>query len=175
MTEEAWVVNLVARHPSGGTDTEALVTHLLQQPSVGSYERLGWGPSTIDLSWRVHAPDEGEGEAEAKRSLGWLLGDEWVVEVSPGTKSLTVFRADQTRSGALDDWWAGLTAEQQAEALTLGHHAAMPEWMATGLADAGVAVVAGQWADSADAPTVFLLPRDVSEHLERRERGTPPD
>ena len=168
MTEEAWVVNLVARHPAGGTDTEALVTHLLQQPSVGSYERLGWGPSTIDLSWRVHATNEGDAGAEAQRSLGWLLGDEWVVEVSPDTKSLDVFLADQLRSTRLDGWWEGLVPGQQTEALALGHHAAMPPWMAAGLADAGITVVAGRWVDSVDGPSVFLLPRDVSEYLERR-------
>jgi hypothetical protein len=148
------------------------VTHLLQQPSVGSYERIGWGPAAVDLSWRVHATTSVEAESEAKRNLEWLVGETWSVELTGETQTLASFEADQVKSGRLTGWWnGGLTPSQQNEALSLNHHSAVPDWMVESLSAAGIPVMAGGWPDG-EGPTQFLMPREVADYLDRRRGGS---
>ena len=131
---------------------------------------MGGGPAAIDLTWRVHAPTAAEAETEAKHNLEWLLGNTWSVELTGKALTLQSFQSDELKSGRLAGWWDGLTSSQQKQALVLEHHSVLPDWTAATLTAAGITVVAGRWAEG-EAPVQFLVPREVSEYLDRRRHS----
>jgi hypothetical protein len=55
---------------------------------------------------------------------------------------------------ALQSWWLGLSAEQQAEVSRLVQDDPVPDWVVTELRDSGMPQVADWWPQEVDGQTV---------------------